>query len=61
MPHHHTQSELQALLVSIIDKMKALQKQIASDSQPASMHQLDALAKLGKQYAEVIESLRAAP
>jgi hypothetical protein len=61
MPQHDTQVELQALLVCIIDKMKALQRQIASDSQPASMHELDALAKLGTQYANIIEKLRVVP
>ncbi len=53
-----TPVELQSSLQSIIEKMQAIQKQISSGSQPASIHELDTLTKLGKQYAKVVERLQ---
>ncbi len=45
-------------LESIIEKMQTIQKRISGGSQPASMHELDELKKLGQQYAKVVEVLR---
>ena len=45
-------------LESIIEKMQAIQRKISSGSQPASMHELDELMKLGQQYAKVVEALQ---
>jgi hypothetical protein len=45
-------------LESIIEKMQTIQKRISSGSQPASMHELDELKKLGQQYAKAVEVLQ---
>ena len=52
---------LHADLAEIIDQMRAIQKKIAGDSQPASMHQLDALQDLGNQYNELVNRLQSLP
>jgi hypothetical protein len=56
-----TPVELQSSLQSIIEKMQAIQKQISSGSQPASIHELDTLTELGKQYTKVVERLQRPP
>jgi hypothetical protein len=58
MPHQDSPAELQKALKNIIGKMKLVQKKIGSDSQPASMHELDMLSELGQQYADVVERLQ---
>jgi len=55
MPRQNSSAELGESLQTIIEKMQVIQKQISSGSQPASMHELDALAGLGRQYADVLE------
>jgi hypothetical protein len=55
MPHQDAIAELGNSLETIIERMQAIQRQISSGSQPASMHELDALAELGRQYADVLE------
>jgi hypothetical protein len=55
MPRQNTSAELGKSLQTIIEQMQAIQKRISSDSQPASMHELDALTELGRQYADVLE------
>jgi len=41
-------------LKRIIRQMKKLQKSIAASGQPLSTHELDQLADLGRQYAEIV-------
>ena len=58
MVKHGAPDAIDQALGSIIGEMQAIQRQIASGSQPASMHELDELKKLGQQYARVIEALQ---
>jgi len=58
MPHQNSPAELQNTLDAIIGEMKAIQQQIGSDTQPASMHELDALIKLGQQYVDIVKHLQ---
>lgn len=58
MSHRDSPAELQKVLKNIIGKMNMVQKKIGSDSQPASMHELDMLLKLGREYADVVERLQ---
>jgi len=60
MPHQDSPAEMQMVLKIIIGKMRAVQKKIGSDSQPASMHELDTLSELGQQYADEVERLQLA-
>ena len=50
--------KLKKQLKSIIKQMRALQKAIAADTQPVSMHELDGLARLGKQYAKIVGKMQ---
>jgi hypothetical protein len=58
MPHQDSLAELQKSLDVIIGEMKSIQRQIASGTQPASMHELDALIKLGQQYVDIVKRLQ---
>lgn len=51
--------QLQADLSAVIEAMQALQKRIAADGQPPSMHELDRLRQLGRRYAEILDLLQA--
>lgn len=46
-------------LKSTIRKMKKLQKAIASDAQPVSMHEIDQLTALGGRYGELVSEMQA--
>jgi len=46
-------------LQRIVTQMQRLQRQIAADQQPPSMHELDSLKRLGQQYGELVERLAA--
>ena len=39
--------------------MRRIQKRIAADSQPVSMHELDRLSALGERYARVVKAFEA--
>lgn len=58
MPHQDSLAELQKSLDAIIGEMKSIQRQIGSGTQPASMHELDALIKLGQQYVDIVKRLQ---
>lgn len=58
MPHQDSTGELQKSLEAIIEKMRSIQKRIGSGSQPASMHELNALSALGQQYSKLVERLQ---
>ena len=53
--------ETQQQLEEVITRMQAIQRAIKSSGQPASMFELQELKDLGKQYANIIDSLEAAP
>ena len=46
-------------LQNIIGQMQKIQKEIASDGQPVSMHEVDKLKQLGQQYADTVTQLAA--
>lgn len=58
MVNQKTSINTDQTLGEIIEKMQAIQRKIASGSQPVSMHELDELMKLGQQYAKVVEALQ---
>ena len=58
MPQQNSSAELQDTLDTIVGEMKVIQQQIAGDAQPASMHELDALIKLGQQYVDIVKRLQ---
>lgn len=45
-------------LKKTIKKMKRIQRAISSSDQPPSMHEIDALIKLGKRYAVIVGELQ---
>lgn len=51
--------QLNQQLETLIDKMQRIQSSLATDCQPASMHEIDRLKQLGKNYAETIDRLAA--
>ena len=53
----HRQFVISRALSDVLVEMQQLQRHIASDGQPVSMHELDSLKRLGVQYAELVESL----
>lgn len=54
-------NETQQQLEEVITRMQAIQRAIKSSGQPASMFELQELKDLGKKYANIIDSLEAAP
>ena len=48
-----------ARLAQVLAEMQRIQAQVAADSQPVSMHELDALTRLGSEYAVLIAQLEA--
>ena len=44
-------------LDTLISRMQEIQKQIQATQQPASMHEIDELKKLGETYAEIVARL----
>ena len=57
MSQQTSAAELQRSLADIIHRMQVIQQQIGGSGQPASMHELDALTALGRQYAKLVEQL----
>ena len=51
--YEHLSSNLQ----KIIGQMQKIQKNIASDGQPVSMHEVDKLKQLGLEYSETVTQL----
>jgi len=51
--------QLNQQLESLIDKMQRIQASLAADCQPASLHEIDRLKQLGKNYAETVDKLAA--
>lgn len=51
------EKRLKIRLDKIIVAMQKVQRKIAADSQPVSMHELGELEKLGKSYGEVLAAL----
>lgn len=49
--------QLSKELQTVIAKMQKVQAAIAGDSEPASMHELDQLTRLGKQYAATVDRI----
>lgn len=45
-------------LTEIIKRMREIQADIAADSQPLSLHELDELEKLGQEYAVIVARLK---
>lgn len=58
MSQHVSTAELYRSLAGIIQQMQVIQQQIAGSSQPAAMHELDALVGLGREYAKLVEQLQ---
>lgn len=44
-------------LTQVIHKMQKVQSRISGSQQPASMHEIDELKRLGTEYSVVIEQL----
>jgi len=51
------QQKLKGKLDKIIAAMQKVQRKIAADAQPVSMHELGELEKLGKKYRKVVLEL----
>lgn len=51
--------ELSDDLKGTIKRMKKIQKKIAGDGQPASMHEIDELKDLGDKYAGIVTKIAA--
>ena len=51
------QDELNKQLKGIIKKMKKIQKTIKGSEAPASIHELDALTRLGKEYSTTVQQI----
>ncbi len=51
------EQKLKDKLDRIIAAMQKVQRRIAADAQPVSMHELGELEKLGKQYRKVVLAL----
>ena len=49
--------QLNKKLDKVIEKMQKIQKKIAGSEEPASMHELDSLTKLGQEYSETVEQI----
>lgn len=50
-------NSLSQQLMQVIHKMQKIQARISGSHQPAAMHELDELKRLGKDYAVVLEQL----
>jgi len=46
-------------LAQVLAEMQRIQALVAADSQPVSMHELDALKRLGSEYSVLIAQLEA--
>ena len=53
------EQKLNSELDRIIAAMQKVQRRIAADAQPVSLHELGELEKLGKQYRKVVTALAA--
>lgn len=51
------QDKLNKQLKRIIKKMKKIQKAIKGSEAPASMHELDSLTRLGKEYSTTVQQI----
>ncbi|MEZ5476152.1 MAG: hypothetical protein R3E95_01210 [Thiolinea sp.] len=49
--------QLNKHLDKVIEKMQKIQAKIAASEEPASMHELDTLTRLGKEYSETVEQI----
>ena len=49
--------KLNKQLKGIIKKMKKVQKAIKGSEAPASMHELDTLTRLGKEYSATVQQI----
>ena len=54
-----TYQQLTKQLQDLIKKMQKLQKAIAASSEPASLHEIDELKRLGVAYGSTVEQLAA--
>jgi len=48
-------------LQDIVAEMQQIQGRIAADQQPVSMHEIDALKRLGRRYADLLEQMASLP
>lgn len=49
--------QLTKRLRSVIKSMKKVQKSIRGSEQPASMHEIDGLTRLGEEYANTVQQI----
>ncbi|WP_020394323.1 hypothetical protein [Thiolinea disciformis] len=54
-----TYQQLNKHLQDLIKKMQKVQKAIAASGEPASMHELDELKRLGRAYGSTLEQMAA--
>lgn len=52
-----SKTRLDKQLKKIISRMRKIQRNIAADESPASMHEVDELKKLGQRYTEIVAEL----
>lgn len=52
-----TNQQVSAELKTVIHQMKKIQARISGSEQPAFLHEIDELMRLGREYATLIEQL----